>query len=558
MACTQPVSQTQAMISAQDPSSPDALSASSSNTGRDDSGAASGNAALHSLQTSPVPSLLIRHGRIVDVNAAFRALCVAPNQGDWRGCAFEACFTDPAVRKQVHDLLRAASIAPGEAELSLDVPAGAASFTAAPQRMCLSPLIVAGREVSTVQVSLHPGGGPRFQTGPSATQENRLQGYRQLAEEEYRFLFESMTQGVVFHDASGQVVHANPAACRILKLTYDELLGQYAAQPGFFIVYEDGAPARPEDFPGVQVLASGQAVFNQVLGIHQEADKEAAPQWILVNAQPRYRSGDSRPYQAVVIFEDITRVTHMEHDLRAAKEQAEYFNRLKSAFLSNLSHEIRIPIDGVLGAMDLFRQSLPPDEVRDEIFDLIDDNARRLISTLDDLVIAAQLQSGQVEVQEEEVAIDELLRGLHAEFEPVARAKHLDFPKPGAAEARTLPSLRTDREKLRIVLRNLLRNALKFTDQGSVEMSVEAQADAYCFRVYDTGIGIPYERQTAIFDRFVQADVDDRQVREGAGLGLSIAHAYVHLLNGTISLRSEPGRGTWVDVSIPNAPTVET
>lgn len=247
-------------------------------------------------------------------------------------------------------------------------------------------------------------------------------------------------------------------------------------------------------------------------------------------------------------------------ELLHAKERAEESDRLKSAFLANMSHEIRTPMNGILGFAELLKEPGLSGEQQQHYIQIIEKSGSRMLNIINDIVNISRIEAGLVQLNCAETDLNEHLSFMYSFFKPEADAKGLEFtlrnslPETGA-------TIITDSEKLYAILTNLLKNALKYTHTGSIELgcTVTERADG-ChqlnFYVKDTGIGIAAHRQKAIFERFIQADIEDRMAYQGAGLGLAISKAYAEMLGGTIGVESEEGRGSTFSFVMPCPPVV--
>ncbi|MCX6278898.1 MAG: PAS domain S-box protein [Bacteroidetes bacterium] len=257
--------------------------------------------------------------------------------------------------------------------------------------------------------------------------------------------------------------------------------------------------------------------------------------------------------QVLSIIRDITDRRQAEQELIFAKEHAQESDRLKSAFLANMSHEIRTPMNGILGFAGLLKEPDLTGEEQQKYIRIIEKSGARMLNIINDIVDISKIESGQMEISISETNINQQIEFIYIFFKPEVEKKGIKF-----SFKNPLPSnealIKTDREKIYAILTNLVKNAIKYTNQGSIEFgySVETQCLASLqFFVKDTGIGIPKDRHQAIFDRFVQADIEDRNALQGAGLGLSITKAYIEMLGGAISVESEPGKGSTFYFTIP-------
>lgn len=236
-------------------------------------------------------------------------------------------------------------------------------------------------------------------------------------------------------------------------------------------------------------------------------------------------------------------------ELFKSKERAEESDRLKSAFLANMSHEIRTPMNGVIGFARLLKRPNLPVEKMNEYVNIIEKSGIRLLNIINDIVDISKIESGLMSVAISDVNINEQLDYIYAFFKLEVEQKEMQLLKTPFTKQDVV--IRTDREKVSAILVNLVKNAIKYTDYGSVEFGYEIKGEYLEYYVKDTGIGIAKDRQDAIFERFVQADVSDVKVLEGAGLGLSISKAYVEMLGGKIWVESQQGKGSTFYFTIP-------
>ncbi len=252
----------------------------------------------------------------------------------------------------------------------------------------------------------------------------------------------------------------------------------------------------------------------------------------------------------VSIREDITERKKMMEDLVAAKEKAEESHRLKSAFLANMSHEIRTPMNGILGFAEILKSPDLSGEQQQKFVSIIESSGRRMLDTVNDLIDISKIETGQVKMYISETNLQEQLENLYQFFKPQAQQKNLELilkdPVPEECAV-----LKTDRSKLDSVLTNFIKNAIKFTDQGKIEIGCIKKEGFLEYYVTDTGIGVPENRQKSIFNRFEQANVEDEKAFQGSGLGLSIAKSYVEMLGGEIRLISGKGQGSIFSFTLP-------
>ena len=242
--------------------------------------------------------------------------------------------------------------------------------------------------------------------------------------------------------------------------------------------------------------------------------------------------------------------TKMIQDLISAKERAEESDRLKTAFLSNISHEIRTPMNGILGFLDLLRDPDLDEEQKERFMEIVNSSSQRMLDTINDIVELSKIESGQSEINYSQVDIPEIMRFYFNLFDEQARKKGITLLMKNRFRGEHA-FIETDKYKLGSIINNLLNNAIKFTHKGSIEFGNYSEDGSVVFFVKDTGIGIPENRHSAIFERFVQADLSITRPYEGSGLGLSIVKAYADALKGRVWLESEPGSGSTFFFSVP-------
>ncbi len=274
--------------------------------------------------------------------------------------------------------------------------------------------------------------------------------------------------------------------------------------------------------------------------------------WELVSISP-VKDAEGNVTHYIAVKEDITARKEMEAELRRAKQKAEESNKLKSEFLANMSHEIRTPMNGIIGFASLLEEEDLTAETRQNYVQIIQNSTRQLLHIIDEILEVSKLQTHQVEKDIREVNINELLLGCFSEQDQKAKNKNIPlYIKKGLPDEAA--RIRVDEKKLHRVLHNLVENAVKFTQEGYVEMGYRLKGNKLEFYVKDTGIGISPDAKELIFDEFSQEDKRLSRTSGGLGLGLSIVKGNVELLDGSIRVESEKGKGSTFFVEIPYLP----
>ena len=260
---------------------------------------------------------------------------------------------------------------------------------------------------------------------------------------------------------------------------------------------------------------------------------------------------DGRVDGVLVIVDDVTERVAREEELRQALQRAEVASQAKSDFLASMSHELRTPLSAIIGYMDLIASEIigPVDELQKNYLGRVKAAAVHLISIIEEILTFSRVAAGRESVHPETLEVRALMRDVEELFEPQAQHKRLEL-RVSSPSSRVM--LWTDATKLRQILINLVGNAMKFTTEGHVSLSVSVDGDRVLFAVADTGPGIPLDDLERIFQPFTQLDQSLRRERGGTGLGLPVSRKLAELLGGELSVESEPGRGTRFTLWLPH------
>ena len=254
--------------------------------------------------------------------------------------------------------------------------------------------------------------------------------------------------------------------------------------------------------------------------------------------------------QIAVELERIEDLNIYSIQLKEAKEKAEESDRLKSAFLANMSHEIRTPMNGILGFTQLLKEPNLTHEEQQDFIRVIEKSGERMLNTLNDIVDFSKIESGITKVDIKETNINKQIEFIYKFFKPEVESKGITFSVKNNQPTKEA-IINTDNEKVYGILTNLVKNAIKFTDEGSIEIGYEKKGEYLEFYVKDTGVGIPKKNMGIIFERFRIGSESLDRLYEGSGLGLSISKSYVEMLGGRIWVESEEGKGSTFYFTIP-------
>ncbi|HEY8506647.1 MAG TPA: response regulator, partial [Gemmataceae bacterium] len=357
-------------------------------------------------------------------------------------------------------------------------------------------------------------------------------------EEHIRLLLESTAEAVYGMDLDGRCTFCNPAGVRMLGYrSAEEIVGR-EMHPLVHHSRPDGRPYPRDECPVYRILRDGAPVHAEEYFWRADGTCFPAEYW----AHPVRRGGEM--VGAVVTFLDVTERKRAEAELTAAREAAEAASRAKSEFLANMSHEIRTPMTAILGYADVLLSHLNnPDNV--ECVRRVKRNAHHLLEIINDILDLSKIEAGKLRVEPrpcspQEVVADVLsLMEIRAREKDIALSAEFDGELPEAVE--------TDPTRLRQILINLVGNAVKFTERGEVRLGVRylpgPGRPRLEFAVTDTGVGMTPDQLSQLFRPFTQAHPAGRRFG-GTGLGLTISQRLASMLGGTISARSEPGKGS--------------
>ncbi len=359
-------------------------------------------------------------------------------------------------------------------------------------------------------------------------------------QKEFRNYFESGAVGMSVTNANRKWIQVNQKLCNILGYSRKELIGKEWSE----LTHPDDMKANLELF---QMALDGK-INNYELD-KRLICKNGKVVFVTISVVCE-RNPDGTVHHFLASYIDITERKHFEEELVKSKEKAEESDRLKTAFLHNVSHEIRTPMNAIMGFAALLSETETDAATRKSYIDVISQSSDHLLSIISDIVDISNIEADLVKIKREELNLNDICRTVYSHQSQKAKEKKIDLVfEPGFPDSEA--SIVTDKTKLIQILSNMVSNAIKFTHQGKVKYSYKRKLTMLEFTVSDTGIGIPQDQHSRIFERFYQVHNQTSRTYEGTGLGLAICKAYVGLLGGTIWVISAPGAGSKFIFTIP-------
>lgn len=394
----------------------------------------------------------------------------------------------------------------------------------------------------------------------------------QESEEKFRLIAENTEDTIAVLDLDLTITYISPSIKKLTRLSQDEVLFQ-----------------KIDKILNPESLNKVKALFYQILPAEmdgtaqqqsyppielEEFHQDGSVLWLELSFS-FLKDSNNKPIGLVTVTRDISSRKKIEQELIAAKEKAEESDKLKTAFLQGINHEIRTPMNGILGFASLLKELDLSGDQQTEFIVSIEKSGNRMIETITTIVNTALIQTGQMEVSLSETNVNKLIKQTLTRFKPESDEKGLQISYY-CPEGENDILINTDEEKLGFILSHLVINAIKFTDSGYIDfgftlkktsavITLNAKIDGASathsgghsepgeleFFVKDTGIGIPENRQSAIFAPFQHADISNIRAFQGIGLGLSVSKAYIEMLGGEIRLESKEGLGTAFYFTLP-------
>lgn len=350
---------------------------------------------------------------------------------------------------------------------------------------------------------------------------------------------------ITITDVNGKIIYANPYFFKTTGYSSDEVIGSNPR------ILKSGHQSQEFYKDMWDTILSGKVWIGEILN----KKKNGELYWVKAVISPIFDSKGTVT-NFVAVKENITGSRQLMEDLLKAKEKAEESDKLKTAFLANMSHEIRTPMNGILGFAELLKEPGLTIDEQQKYIRIIERSGVRMLNIINNIVDISKIEAGLMDIKIQESDINEQIDYIYTFFKPEVEAKGMHLlHKEGLPKNEAC--ILTDREKLFAILTNLVKNAIKYSENGFIEFGYVSsggsneQPDLLTFYVKDTGIGIHKDKIDIIFDRFRQVSEGSNRNYEGVGLGLSITKAYVEMLGGKIWVESEEGLGSCFYFTLP-------
>ena len=360
-------------------------------------------------------------------------------------------------------------------------------------------------------------------------------------------VMDASISAIVVMDSQDRITYANAEAERILGKDRNTIEGLSFSDPIWRITAADGSPMAPEAMPCRRALVENEIVRDVRMAIEWA---DGTRRILSVNAVPHHPLDQSSAKKLIIAsFVDITENLQKAARLEQALDEARAASQSKSTFLATMSHEIRTPMNGVLGMAELL-DGLIDDPRKKEMIGTIRRSGELLLNVLNEILDMSKIEAGKMVIEQIAFIPAEIARQVEPLHGLRAEEKGLDFEiltNPGAERPRLGDSFRIQQ-----ILNNLLSNAIKFTNTGAISLTMSArEGKPLVIEVCDTGIGMSADQVKRIFNNFEQAEGSTTRRFGGTGLGMPIVRNLVELMNGTVTVTSEPGQGTQVRLVLP-------
>ncbi|MBK7805843.1 MAG: response regulator [Saprospiraceae bacterium] len=360
-------------------------------------------------------------------------------------------------------------------------------------------------------------------------------------EEKYRNIIANMNLGLLEVTPDETIIFANQSFCDMSGYTIEDLKGEKATK---FLLYDDDQEVLNEK---LKLREKGQSDSYEIA----VKNKQGEIRWWFISGAPNYNDRNEL-IGSIGIHLDITNQKKLEKELEKAKLQAEDASRAKESFLANMSHEIRTPLNAIIGMIrELGREELTPKQ--NSYVSHSETAARHLLTIVNNILDMSKIEAGELIIDAKEFSLMSVIGNVISILHSKAQEKKLELNYHISPDIK--PALIGDSGRVRQILINLVGNAIKFTDAGKIDLSVNVkQTNQYfqqlSFEIKDTGIGMNKEYLNQIFNKFSQEEGSAARRYEGTGLGMTITKEMINLMGGNCEIQSEKGIGTTVTFNL--------
>lgn len=349
---------------------------------------------------------------------------------------------------------------------------------------------------------------------------------------------EQSIDGIAIASLDGIVTFVNEAWAKMHEISLENIIGNHLAQ------FHSEEQLQTEVIPFNEMVIKNGKHLGYVG--HIKKDGTPFPSWMSVTTLV---DEDQKPIGLLAVCRDITEMKQYEEEIIKQKERAEAANVAKNEFLMKISHELRTPMNGIMGSADLFSFSELNDEQKIYL-SMLYNSSQRMMSLISNL-----LEFTMIDVKDEQkkyvsFSLEELIKEILNHQKPLALKKNLPISYEINSDVQTI--IYSDRARLKLILLNLVNNAIKFTKKGSVFIKISRDNKMIRFDVKDTGIGINKQNQQKIFDCFTQEDSSMTRQFEGLGVGLYLSRLFARRLKGDLTVQSIPKKGSIFSLRLPN------
>jgi PAS domain S-box-containing protein len=388
-------------------------------------------------------------------------------------------------------------------------------------------------------------GSEIYSIGKDITESKKIESELEKAKSELRAIFDCLEEGIVVQEMDGTIISCNPAACKILKMSEDQLRGKKSIDPDWRSVHEDGSDFPGDTHPAMMALKTGKSVHNVKMGVRI---LDGVTTWININA---ILLPDNKG--VVCSFQDITSIKLIEENrlqlvkLEAKNKVAEEVIRAKEEFLANMSHEIRTPMNAIIGLGNLLSKAGNLNDKQQNYLEVIQQNSANLLRIVNDILDYSKLDAGKLEFEKVDFNLKQSILSNMASLKVIADKSHV--PLKINFDPLIPEFVKGDSLRINQIVTNLVSNAIKFSHETEVKVFfdfVEETSNTIVMevKVKDNGIGIPEEKLMHILQPFTQQTTSTTREYGGTGLGLSITSKLLEQMQSELIIVSEEGVGS--------------